>query len=220
MTGRPSLRGAVAALALLGLGAARARAQHGQSAPLDDLRAERTRGSADAPVTMYEISDFECPFCAQFWRETLPSIERDYVDTGKLRLIFVNMPLTSIHPNAEPAAELAMCAARQHKFWQMHDLLYRDQDQWADLAEPGRYFLSLGDSLHLSQGELQECLRTKATRPIIESDFDGSHRSGATSTPTFYIQSTGSATGELIVGAQPFKLFQQVLDSIIAAKTK
>ena len=214
MIARPSLRGAVAALALLGLGTGSAQAQQGRGAPLDDLRAERTRGSADAPVTMYEISDFECPYCAEFWRETLPSIERDYIDTGKLRLIFVNMPLTSLHPNAEPAAELAMCAARQHQFWQMHDLLFRNQDHWADLAQPGPYFLSLGDSLHLDVGQLQECLRTKATRPIIESDFDGSHKSGATSTPTFYIE------GELIVGAQPFSLFKQVLDSIIAARTK
>jgi protein-disulfide isomerase len=219
MIGRSSVRGAAVALALLGLGAGRAPAQQAPSASLDDLRAERTRGRPDAPVTMYEMSDFECPFCAEFWRETLPSIERDYIDTGKLRLVFVNMPLTSLHPNAEPAAELAMCAARQHKFWEMHDQLYRNQDRWADLSEPGAYFLSLGDSLHLNVGELQECLRAKATRPIVEADFDGSHRSGATSTPTFYLQGA-DRRAELIVGAQPYKLFKQVLDSIIQAGTK
>jgi protein-disulfide isomerase len=182
--------------------------------PPDDLRAERTTGSADAPVTMYEMSDFQCPFCREFWRETLPSIERDYVATAKVRLVFVNMPLTSVHPNAEPAAELAMCAARQHKFWQMHDLLFRHQDEWADLAEPGPYFLTLGDSVNANQAQLQECLRTKAMRPVVEADFDGARRSGARSTPTFYIE------GELIVGAQPYSLFKQVLDSIIKAKTR
>jgi protein-disulfide isomerase len=189
-----------------------ARAQ--STPPPDDLRAERTKGSADAPVTMYEMSDFQCPFCGEFWRETLPSIERDYIATAKVRLVFVNMPLTSLHPNAEPAAELAMCAARQHKFWQMHDLLFRHQDAWADLAEPGPYFLALGDSVNANQAQLQECLRTKATRPVVEADFDGSRRSGATSTPTFYIE------GELIVGAQPYSVFKQVLDSIIKAKTR
>ena len=213
MTRRRSLRGAAAALALAALGAQRAPAQQASTTPLDDLRAERTRGSADAPVTMYEISDFECPYCGQFWRETLPSIERNYIATGKLRLIFVNMPLSSIHPNAEPAAELAMCAARQHKFWQMHNLLFRNQDHWVDLGEPGSYFLSLGDSLHLNQSQLQECLRTKAMRRVVEADFDGSRKSGATSTPTFYIE------GELIVGAQPYELFKQVLDSIIRVKS-
>ncbi len=184
-----------------------------QTAPLDDLRAERTRGRADAPVTMYEISDFECPYCAEFWRETLPAIERDYVATGKLRLIFVNMPLTNLHPNAEPAAELAMCAARQHRFWQMHDLLFRHQDEWADLKEPVAYFLALGDSLRLNRSELRTCLSTQATRRIIETDFDGSRKSGAISTPTFYVE------GQLIVGAQPYSVFKQVLDSIIQAKS-
>jgi protein-disulfide isomerase len=205
-------RAAVALALVLAVGIPPAVAQQPQQTPLDDLRAERTRGRADAPVTMYEMSDFQCPYCGQFWRETLPSIERDYVATGKLRLIFVNMPL-SIHPNAEPAAEVAMCAARQHKFWQMHDALFRSQDSWADLKEPGAYFLSLADSIHANRGQLQECLRTRAMRPVVAEDFDGSRRSGAGSTPTFYVE------GELIVGSQPFGLFKQVLDSIIRVKS-
>ena len=212
MTRRLSLRGAAAALALVALSVQRAPAQQPQPAPLDDLRAERTRGRADAPVTLYEMSDFACPYCAQFWRETLPAIERDYIATGKARLIFVNLPLP-IHANAEPAAELAMCAARQHKFWQMHDLLFRSQDQWADLNEPGPYFLALGDSIRANRSQLQECLRTKAMRPVVNLDFDGSHRSGAISTPSFYIE------GQLIVGSQPFGLFKAVLDSIIRQKS-
>jgi protein-disulfide isomerase len=212
MTRRASLRGAAAALALAVLSFQRAPAQQPQAAPLDDLRAERTRGRAGAPVIIYEMSDFECPYCAQFWRETLPAIEHDYIATGKARLIFVNLPL-SIHPNAEPAAELAMCAARQHKFWQMHDLLFRSQDQWAELKEPGPYFLALGDSVGANQSQLQQCLRTKAMRPVVQADFEGSVKSGAISTPTFYIE------GQLIVGSQPFGLFKAVLDSIIRQKT-
>ena len=215
MDRRITLRAAIAALACSTLAAGPLAAQRPQAAgPVDDLRAERTRGQEDAPVTMYEISDFQCPFCGQFWRETLPSIDRDYVATGKLRLIFVNMPLTDLHPNAEPAAEVAMCMARQHKFWQVHNLLFRTQDHWADLKNPAPYFLTLADSAHGSRSELQACLTTKATRSLIEADFDGSRRSGATSTPTFYIE------GTLIVGAQPFSVFKQVLDSIIAVKTK
>jgi len=205
-------RAAVALALALAAAPATAAAQQAQQTPLDDLRAERTRGKADAPVTMYEMSDFQCPYCGEFWRETLPSIERDYVATGKLRLIFVNMPL-SIHANAEPAAEVAMCAARQHKFWQMHDALFRTQDNWADLKEPGDYFLSLADSIRANRSQLQECLRTKATRPVVAADFEGSRRSGAGSTPTFYVE------GELIVGSQPYGLFKSVLDSIIKVKS-
>ena len=201
------------ALLALAAGSRPATAQQAQTAPSDDLRAERTRGRAEAPVTMYEISDFQCPYCARFWRETFPAIERDYIATGKVRLIFVNMPITDIHPNAEPAAELAMCAARQHKFWQMHDLLFRHQDAWADLKDPAPYFLSLGDSIHANQAALQDCLRGRAMRPVLISDVDGSRRSGAASTPTFYVE------GTLIVGAQDFSLFKSVLDSIIKTKT-
>ncbi len=196
--------------ALLAAVAPRAPAQTAQ--PQDDLRAERSRGNPDALVTIYEISDFQCPFCAEFYRQTLPEIERDYVATGKVRLTFVNMPLP-IHPNAEPAAELAMCAARQHKFWAMHDLLFRHQEQWAELQNPAPYFLALGDSVGANAEELRTCLATKATRPVVESDFEGSRRSGANSTPTFYIE------GGLLAGAQPFDVFKSVLDSIIKAKT-
>jgi protein-disulfide isomerase len=208
---RSAAASAAALVALVSL-APSAGAQSTQ--PLDDLRAERTRGSSGAPVTVYEISDFQCPFCAEFWRETLPAIERDYVATGKVQLVFVNMPLTGLHPNAEPAAELAMCAARQHKFWPMHDLLFRYQDRWANLPEPGSFFLALGDSVGANRGQLQQCLRAKAMRPVVQADFEGSRRSGAASTPTFYIE------GELLVGAQPYSLFKQVLDSIIRAKTR
>ena len=179
----------------------------------DDLRSERTRGRPDAPGTVYEISDFQCPYCGEFARQTLPDIEREYVVTGKVKLIFVNMPLP-IHPNAEPAAELAMCAARQHKFWQMHDLLFRHQSQWAELQDPGPYLLSFGDSIHANRAELQTCLTTKATRALVRSDFDGAVRSGAHSTPTFYIE------GGLLEGAQPIEVFRTALDSIIRVKTK
>jgi protein-disulfide isomerase len=176
-----------------------------------ELQAERTRGRADAPVTIYEISDFQCPYCAEFTRETLPALEREYVATGKVKIVFVNMPLP-IHPNAEPAAELAMCAARQHKFWPMHDLLFRHQDQWAELKDPAAYFLALGDSAHADPAELMRCLSTKATRALVRSDFEGALRSGAGSTPTFYIERG------LLVGAQPVEVFRTVLDSIIKTK--
>ena len=179
----------------------------------DDLRGERTRGTESAPVTIYEISDFQCPYCAEFWRATLPSIEREYVATGKVKIVFVNMPLP-MHPNAEPAAELAMCAARQHKFWQMHDLLFGRQDQWAELQDPGPYFLALGDSVGANRTALQACLSAKAMRPVVQSDFEGAVRSGAHSTPTFYIE------GGLLVGSQPIEVFRAALDSIIRAKTK
>ena len=118
-----------------------------------------------------------------------------------------------MHPNAVPAAELAMCAARQQKFWQVHDLLFRNQARWETLREPGVFFLALGDSAGANRDQLVECLRSGAMRSVVRSDAEGSVRSGARSTPSFYIE------GALVEGAQPIELFRQVLDSIIRVKT-
>lgn len=183
-----------------------------QAAQNDALRAARTKGSATAPVTIYEMSDFQCPWCGRFARETLPLLEREYVATGKVKIVFVNFPL-SMHKNAVPAAELAMCAARQNRFWQMHDLLFRTQERWEGLAEPGSFFLGLADSAGVDRDQLLGCVRTGATRSIVQEDAAGSARTGARSTPTFYIE------GGLMSGAQPITVFRQVLDSIIRVRT-
>jgi protein-disulfide isomerase len=178
----------------------------------DDLRAARTKGSPTAPVTVYEMSDFQCPFCADFALQTMPALDRGYVQTGKVRFVWVNLPLP-MHQNAVPAAELAMCGARQGRFWQLHDLLFRNQQRWAGLAEPGSYFLSLGDSAGANRDTLASCLRDGAMRALVRSDAEGAVRSGARSTPTFYIE------GGLLVGAQPVEAFRTVLDSIVRLKT-
>lgn len=179
----------------------------------DDLRPARTKGSATAPVTIYEMSDFQCPWCGRFARETMPTLEREYVATGKVRIIFVNFPLP-MHPNAGPAAELAMCAARQGKFWPMHDLLFRTQERWEGLREPGVFFLGLGDSVGADRDQLTACVRTAATRDLVRADAEGSARSGAHSTPTFWIE------GGLLTGAQPITVFRTILDSIIRVKAR
>ena len=182
------------------------------SARQDDLLAARSRGSASAPVTVYEISDFQCPFCATFALETMPVLEREYVQTGRVRWVFVNLPL-SMHRNAVPAAELAMCAARQGRFWPVHDLLFATQERWAGLAEPGRLFLQLADSAGVDRDSVTACVRAAATREIVRADAEGAVRSGARSTPSFYIE------GGILVGAQPAEVFRAVLDSIIRVKT-
>ena len=178
----------------------------------DDLRAARTKGSPTAPVTVYEMSDFQCPFCAEFALQTVPALDREYVQTGKVRFVWVNLPLP-MHQNAVPAAELAMCGARQGRFWQLHDLLFRNQSRWAGLSEPGSYFLSLGDSAGANRDSLATCLREGAVRALVRADAEGAVRSGARSTPTFYIE------GGLLVGAQPIEVFRTVLDSIVRVKT-
>jgi protein-disulfide isomerase len=175
--------------------------------------ARRTKGAASAPITVYEMSDFQCPFCRRFAQETFPALEREYIAGGRVRWVFVNYPLTSLHSNAVAAAEVALCAGRQGAFWPVHDLLFRHQPTWAPLKEPAAFFLSLADSAGISRPALLECVRSPATRAEIRAEAEGSERSGATSTPTFYIE------GGLLAGAHPVEVFRQVLDSIYQVKT-
>ncbi len=174
----------------------------------------RSKGSPTAPITVYEMSDFQCPFCRRHAMEAFPAIENEFVKTGKVRWIFVNYPLTSIHPNAVPAAAFAMCAAKFDKFWPAHDLLFLHQETWAPLKNPAPFLMTLVDSLKLPKPAMASCLEKQETVALIKADADGAAKSGAQSTPTFYID------GSLIIGAQPVELFRYVLDSLYRAKRK
>ena len=180
----------------------------------DDLTS-RTKGSPDAPVTVYEMADFQCPACRGFAVTVWPTLEREFVTTGKVRWIFINLPLTSIHPNAVPAAETAMCAARQGRFWQTHDLLYQLQDEWAKLAQPRAALVKLAQRAGADRTKLVACLDTRATQAEVEKDAQLAARAGARATPSFYIE------GGLLEGA-PYTPdpFRHLLDSVYAARTR
>jgi protein-disulfide isomerase len=176
--------------------------------------ATRSKGSPTAPITVYEMSDFQCPYCRGFALETFRAIEQEYISPGKVRWVFVNFPLTSVHANAVAAASTALCAARQDAFWPVHDLLYTHQDTWAPLKEPGPFFMSLADSAGISKPKLLECVKSPATVSEIRFEAEGAERAGAGSTPTFYIE------GGLLEGSLPLPVFRHVLDSIYAGKTR
>jgi protein-disulfide isomerase len=180
-----------------------------KAAPLEP----RSKGSANAPVTVYEMSDFQCPYCRRFAQETFPDLERSYIKRGKVRWVFINFPLTDVHKHAAAAAQLALCAAQQKGFWKIHDLLFQYQEVWAPLKEAGPFFVSLADSARLSKPAMLACLEAPETLEAVQADAEGAARSGAGSTPTFYIE------GGLLEGAVPLTVFQQVLDSVYSAKT-
>jgi len=202
----------LAGAAVLGVALVAARTGPGQAAPQDDPLAPRTKGSPEAPVTVYEMSDFQCPYCRRHAMESFPAIDREYIETGKVRWVFVNFPIPQLHANAIPAAQVAMCSARQDAFWPIHDLLFLYQDTWGPLAAPQEFMLSLADSVGIDRTALAECLQSQATLAQIQVDAEGAVRAGATSTPTFYID------GGLLVGAHPVEVFRMVLDSIYDAK--
>jgi protein-disulfide isomerase len=175
--------------------------------------APRTKGRADAPIVIYEMSDFQCPYCRAFALETMPGLEREYIATGKVRLVFINLPMERIHRHALLAAEVALCAARQGKFWPVHDLLFKRQEAWSAQGDPQEYLIALADSAGARRTKLAPCVTSGATRPGVEADRDAATRSGAAATPTFYIE------GGLIDGAAPLEDFRVVLDSIYRVKT-
>jgi len=184
-------------------------------APPDDPLAPRAKGRPGAPVTVYEMADFQCPACRMFTRTVFPAIERDFIATGKVRWVFINLPLTNIHPNAVPAAEVAMCAARQKRFWPVHDLLYEHQDEWARLAQPRAKLVALAQRAGVNRARLLACLNAPGIRAEVERDAELAARTGARSTPSFYIE------GGLLEGA-PYtpEPMARLLDSVYAARTR
>jgi protein-disulfide isomerase len=179
-----------------------------------DPLAPRTKGAVAAPVTVYEMSDFQCPFCKRHAEQVFPGLEKEYIATGKVRWIFINLPLPSLHANAVAAAQFAMCAARQGKFWPAHDLLFRLQTLWAPLKNPEPFLLGLGDSLRLTKAPLKLCVEKGETRQEVSDDSEGAIKSGARSTPAFYIE------GGMMSGALPVEVWRPILDSVYRAKTR
>ncbi len=177
---------------------------------LDPLIGQRTKGSATAPITIYEMSDFQCPFCRKQAVETFPIIDREYIATGKVRWIFLQFPLTQIHPNAAAAAEFSMCAAALDKFWPVHDLLFTYQDKWAPLKDPAPFLITLADSAGIPRSDMTSCLQNHETRSRVESEAEGAAKSGVSSTPTVYIEGAG-----MLRGAAPIAVYREVLDSLV-----
>jgi protein-disulfide isomerase len=170
----------------------------------------RIKGREDAKVWVIVISDFQCPFCKRWHDETAPRIERDYVRTGKIRMAYLNFPI-STHRNAQPAHELAMCAAEQGNFWPVADKLFDTMSDWKNRFNAVAYFDSLARTLPLEQERLDACIKSGDLRPLIEADYRRATRVGVGSTPTFFIGD------KAIIGAQPYEAFAEAIDAALAA---
>ncbi|HEV7992232.1 MAG TPA: thioredoxin domain-containing protein [Gemmatimonadaceae bacterium] len=170
----------------------------------------RIRGAETAPVWLVEISDFQCPFCKQWHDQVFATIDREYVKTGKVRLAYLNFPLSRIHPNAQAAAEAAMCAGVQGKFWELHESLFISQPRWADQKSPAAIFDSLARAAGVEPKGWSHCMTTHATAKLIEADRDRSTKAGVESTPTFFVGDRALA------GAYPVDSFRVIIDQAIA----
>ncbi|MFQ6134874.1 MAG: DsbA family protein, partial [Nitrososphaerales archaeon] len=127
-------------------------------------------GSPDAPVTIIEFSDFQCPFCRRFFENTLQEIKRNYVDTGKVKFVYRDFPLASMHPFAEKAAEAANCASDQDRYWQYHDLLFENQPVWA-AGNATVEFKKYASTLGLDEEQFNLCLDSGKYADEISKDL-------------------------------------------------
>lgn len=171
------------------------------SVPVDD---DPAIGPKDAPITLIEFSDYECPYCRRWHNEVYLRLMQEYGD--KIRFVYRDFPLTSIHPNALPAAIAANCAYEQGAFWQFHDLLFTG----GGLGES--YYLQYANELGLDLEAFQACLDAEQSLQEVQADFNYAAALGVRSTPTFFLN------GLPIVGAQPYEVFKQVIDKELAGE--
>lgn len=162
---------------------------------------DAVKGSANAPITIIEFGDYECPFCARFFDQTLPSIQTNYIDTGKVRLVYRDFPLNDIHSNAQKAAEAAECAGEQDKYWEMHDKLF-EEGVMGGIAT----FKSYASQLGLDTATFDTCLDSSAMASEVSKDMNEGASYGVTGTPAFFVN------GILVSGAQPFSVFQGIIE--------
>jgi protein-disulfide isomerase len=170
----------------------------------------RIQGEATAPVWVVVASDFQCPYCQVWHAETYPTLVKDYVRTGKIRMAYLNYPLNS-HRNAWPAAEAAMCAGVQGMFWEMHDAIFANQSRWSALPNAMALFDSLAVNKFALDGEQwRSCMSSHATAALVQADFERLRGAGVESTPSFFVGDRG------IQGAQPTDVFRAAIEQALA----
>jgi protein-disulfide isomerase len=172
---------------------------------LEQADAGRIQGAANAPVWLVEISDFQCPYCKQWHDETYPLIKREFIEPGHVRMAYVNLPLTSIHQHAAPAAERAMCASVQNRFWQVHDALFATQNRWKDLQDATVMFDSLTLASGVDEAQWRDCMRSQVMQRLLNGDRQRAGMAGVTSTPVFFVGD------EMIRGAAPIAAFRAAI---------
>src|SRR3989344_2386945 len=186
-------------------------------------------GDANAPVTIVEFSDYQCPYCQRFRQQTFDQIKTNYIDTGKAKFVYKNYPLTAIgHVSADKAAETAECAGEQGKYWEMHDILFakqqtdwgyyeQDKGKYLPVAQAIPFFKQYAQELGLDTVKFNACLDGDKYASKISKDFSDGNSAAQQAgvpglgTPSFFIN------GKLVSGAQPFVAFQSVIDAELNA---
>jgi len=184
--------------------------QQGKAAPAPppqvklNLEGFQMLGSKNAPITLVEFTDYQCPFCQRFHTTVYTELKKNFIDTGKVRFFSRDLPLDSIHPDAVRAAQAARCATEQGQFWALRDIMGANPSQ-LDLDS----LVADATGLKMDANVFRTCLTTQKYREAVQTDVLEAMKIGAEATPTFVVGKTtpSGVDGELLVGAQPLSEF-------------
>ena len=175
------------------------------------------KGNKNAKLTVVEFSEYQCPFCSRHIRDTYPTIDKEYIQTGKIKYVFRDLPLESIHKNAFKAAEAAHCAGEEGKFWEMHDKLFENQKE----LEPAKLTVH-AQAVGVDAKKFQACLDSGKYAADVRKDMAEANKIGITGTPTTVIGLTQPNDTikvlRVIRGAQAVAAFKEALDAVAAEK--
>ena len=167
-------------------------------------------GSKDAPITVVEFTDYQCPFCQRFHLATFGELKKNYINPGKVRFYSRDMPL-DFHPNALRAAQAARCGGEQGQFWSLRNTMGANPDK-LDME----HILGFAADLKMDPAKLRACVESEKYKESVETDVMEAMKIGATGTPTFVIgkSTPDGVDGELMVGAQPYQVFDLKLKEL------
>lgn len=165
-------------------------------------------GDPDAPITIIEFTDYQCPFCVRHFENTYPALKEAYIDTGIVKYVFKDFPL-DFHPEADEASEAARCAHDQGAFFEMHNLLFANQQEWGGNPEHINIFIGYGDEIGLDSELFADCLNSGKYTELVQNQLQEGYALGVSGTPTFFIN------GNILVGAQPLQAFEQAVNALL-----
>lgn len=172
-----------------------------------------TLGDKNAKVVMIEFSDYQCPFCRTWWKDTFNQLKKEYIDTGKVFFVYRDFPL-SFHPMAEPSAQASECANDQGKYWEFHDKLFGEQEKLGQgtVTFTNQDIKNWASQIGLNSAKFNQCLDSGKYKDEVAGDVSDGTAAGVSGTPSFFIN------GRLIVGAQPYSSFKAVIEEELKAK--
>ena len=173
--------------------------------------ADRSRilGDSTASLWVVIVSDFQCPYCKIWHDQTFPALKKEFVDNGKVRLAYLNLPLPQ-HQHAQATAEMAMCAGAQGRFWEFHDALFDSQDKWSGLPAGTSFFDSVAATAKVDQQQFRACMESHTMRALVQADYQRAIEAKVKSTPSFFV-----GNQMRLEGAVPIEAFRDSLTKVL-----